>query len=129
MIERFGAAGFCRDVTEADDAERAGAEDFEAAAAPQEGFAVVREPAAMLHQGAKPAHAQHLHRQPNLQSAEAARQGDAVVGEVDLILARLDVLHVLRPQRKGARQKPAVAEQHAARLERLREPLVRIESD
>src|SRR5262249_35070779 len=118
-----------RHITKADNAQLPRAQYLETVGTLQQGLGVIREPAAMLDEAAKPTDAERLDRKPDFQGPEAPGQGNAVVGEVDFFLSRRDVLHVIGAQHEGVGESLALAHQHAARFKRLGKPLVRVERD
>ena len=68
---------------------------------------------------------EHLDRQPQLQRADAARELDAAVAEVDL--AAEGVAQVLAVQREGPLEQARLADQDGAGLVGLEQPLVRVD--
>ena len=74
-------------------------------------------------------HTEELQRDPDLQCPRRAGQLEPEVGEVDLLLVGLGVAEVVGQHLERGPQRPPVAHEHAAALERLVEPLVRVERD
>ena len=78
--------------------------------------------------GAEGVEPERVERQPQLQRARAAAELRPAVAEVDLVVAR-DVAQVLAEDRERALERARVADERAARLVGLEEPLVRVEDD
>ena len=72
---------------------------------------------------------ERVNRDPDLERAGRSGQLQAEVGEVRLVLAGTRVAEIVGDDLEGRAQQRAVADEHAAALERLVEPLVRIERD
>ena len=79
--------------------------------------------------GAEGVEPERLDRQPDLQRPPAARELQAEVGEVDLALGDLGVLEVVGDDLERPPQLRALADEQRAALDRLVEPLVRVERD
>ena len=71
--------------------------------------------------------AEHAHREPQLERAPAARQLERAVAEVDLAAGH--VAQVRAVERERPLQQPRLADEHAAELVGLEEPLVRVEHE
>ena len=113
---------------EADDAERGRRHHGEAGPVPDQGLGVLGQLEVALDAGPERGQAERLHGDPHLQGAEAPGQLQSPVGEVDLVRA-LDGVAVQVVGVDGERplQPGPVADQHAAALHRLVQPLVRVE--
>ena len=74
-------------------------------------------------------HAEVAQRDPELEGAAAAGELEAEIGEVHLAVDRLRVFEEVGGDLEASAQHGAVADEQRADLDRLVEPLVRVERD
>ena len=114
---------------EADDAELRGRQQLELGVLAHARLGQHGEVHRRVDRGAERCSPEQRDRHPDLERARRAAELHAEVGEVDLLLVGLRVGEVVGHDRERAPQAHALADEQGAALERLVEPLVRIEGD
>ncbi len=118
-----------RPGAEADDSERRRRGELERVARIDASTRQLSEVERPVDRGAERVDAERCEREPELEGARGARELKTEVGEVDDAVVDLCVAEIVGVDLERAAQRAAVADEQAAALVRLVEPLVRVERD